>query len=152
MIRIMLSIAFSFLFMLTLNNAAQAQQVVAQCGASKGQMVYLDRNKLKWEEDGITNGSITFLRLPNGKFDIITKDAMSAFSYAGDGAKIVGLEEGSDKKTFIAIHSSTVVEVFQLTLFQNGGGTLIWTATKNKSSNALITKGSLFTASCSPTR
>ena len=51
---------------------------------------FLDRNKLKWEEDGITNGSITFLRLPNEKFDIITKDAMSAFSYAGDSAKIVG--------------------------------------------------------------
>ena len=133
-------------------SGASAQQVIAQCGASKGQTVILTSSKLIWEDDGITNGSFTFVKLKNGKFDIITKDAMKSFSYTDDGASIVALEEGNNKKTLVVMHSNTVLEVFQLTLEKNGSGTLIWTATKNGAPNSLVTKGSLFTAKCSPTR
>ena len=133
-------------------SGANAQQVVAQCGASKGQTVFLNSSKLVWENDGITNGSLTFIKLKNGKFDIITKDAMKSFSYTDDGASIVTLEEGDNKKTLVVMHSNTVIEVFQLTLEKNGSGVLIWTATKNGAPNSLVTKGSLFTAICSPTR
>lgn len=132
--------------------SASAQQVIAQCGASKGQTVSLESSKLVWENDGITNGSLTFIKLANGKFDIITKDVRRSFSYTDDGASIVTLEEGDNKKTLVVMHSKTVIEVYQLTLEKNGSGTLIWTQTKNGAPISLVTKGSLFTATCSPTR
>jgi len=133
-------------------SGSSAQQVIAQCGASRGQTVFLNSSKLVWENDGITNGSLTFIKLPNGKYDIVTKDAMKSFSYTDDGAAIVTFEAGDNKKTLVVMHSNTVIEVFQLTLNENGSGFLIWTATKNGAPNSLVTKGTLFTAICSPTR
>lgn len=130
---------------------AVAQEVIANCGASKGKMVYLTPQP-KWEDDGITNGSIMFIKMKNGKFDVIVKDAVSTLSYTEDGASIVGLEESPFKKTFVVLHSKIVVEVFQLTLKSDKSGTLIWSSLKNGAMNGVITKGALFTASCSPIR
>lgn len=130
--------------------SANAQQVIAICGASKGKAFYLEPTKEGWVDDGISNGTITFLRNPSGDYDILVKSAGPAFSARGDGAQVVKVH-GADESiiTLIVIYPLHVTEVYQLTLNANGRGTLIWSNLKNRSAPMGITRGAVFVAECS---
>ena len=145
--------AIAFIAVLMANcgiNNAYAQQVIAVCGASKGKAFYLEPTKEGWVDDGISNGTITFLRNPSGDFDVLVKSMGPAFSARGDGAQVVKVH-GSDENvlTFIVVYPLHVTEVYQLTLNASGRGTLIWSNLKNRAAPMGVTRGAVFVAECS---
>jgi hypothetical protein len=130
--------------------AVSAQHVVTVCGASTGYGYYLEPRNEGWQTDGISRGTITFVRDAQDKYDVVIKDAMTTFSANGDGAKVVRVD-GSDDRAFtlLVAYPHPITELYQLTLDQYGRGTLIWASVKNRSPPLGITKGTLFTATCS---
>jgi hypothetical protein len=127
-----------------------AQEIVTICKGSAGYGYYLEPRRDEWQKDGIKDGLITVVRDAAGTYDIIVKDTMTAFSAKGDGARVVKVD-GSDnlRFTLVVIYPLPVTEIYQFTLDPRGRGTLIWAGVKNGAPPAGITKGTLFTATCS---
>ena len=50
--------------------------------------------------------------------------------------------------TFVVVYPQNVTEVYQLTLNENGRGTLIWSNIKNRAGSLGITRGAVFTTTC----
>src|SRR5687767_1663570 len=75
-----------------------AQEVITICGASAGHTYFVDRarDRKGWEEDGISRGTITFMRDAFGGYDIIIKDAATTFSAKQDGARVVKIDNSED--------------------------------------------------------
>jgi hypothetical protein len=128
---------------------ASAQEVITVCGASTGKAFYLEPQKDGWVDDRISDGSITFLRYPAGEYDLVVKSVGYTFSARGDGAAVVKVHGVNDNvATFVVVYPQDVTEVYQLTLNENGRGTLIWSNLKVRAGSLGITRGALFTASC----
>jgi hypothetical protein len=130
---------------------SHAQQLITTCGASKGKAYYLEPTHQGWVDDGISGGTLTFFRYPNGDYDLLFKDTVGARSAREDGgtvSKIFG--DGSKLLTLGVTYAKTsVVEVYQLTLDVNGRGTLIWSNLKNRSGPIGVTRGMVMTSNCS---
>jgi hypothetical protein len=58
---------------LVIAGQTSAQQVITTCGESKGKAFYLQPPD-GWADDGISGGSIIFMRYPDGQYDLIFKD------------------------------------------------------------------------------
>jgi len=86
----------------------------------------------------------------DGEHVIVVKDAATTFSAKGDGAEVVRVN-GSDnlRFTLVAVYPLAVTEVYQFVLDQRGRGTLIWASVKNQVGFTGVTRGTLFTATCS---
>ena len=50
------------------------------CRASTGMGFYLEPEKDGWVDDGISNGSVTFMRYPSGDYNIVVKSVGYTFS------------------------------------------------------------------------
>lgn len=130
--------------------SASAQQVITVCGSSTGKSYYLEPTKDGWVDDGISGGTIKFLRLATDKYDIVMKSKFNEFSAVGDGATVIRIHGTDDNvSTFIVIYPLHATEVYQLTLNASGRGTLIWSNLKNRFAPMGITRGSVFIAECS---
>jgi hypothetical protein len=130
---------------------AHAQQLITTCGASKGKAYYLEPTKHGWVDDGISGGTLTFFRYPNGDYDLLFKDRISSRSARQDGGTVVKVY-GDDRQmlTMIVMYpTENVIETFQLTLDGNGRGILIWSNLKNRSGPTRITRGMVLVADCS---
>jgi hypothetical protein len=128
---------------------ASAQQTITVCGASKGKAFYLEPTQDGWVDDGISDGTVTFMRYPSGDYDVVMKNAANAFSARGDGARVVKVHgEDDNVATFVVVYPLHTTEVYQLTLNRSGRGTLIWSSLKNRIAPAGVTRGALFSATC----
>jgi hypothetical protein len=127
-----------------------AQEVITVCGASAGYGYYLEPQHAGWQKDGVDNGTLTVLRDTTGNYDVIAKDVRTTFSAQGDGAQVVKVN-GSDhlRFTLVVVYPKPVTEIFQFSLDQRGRGTLIWASVKNRVGPIGVTKGTLFTSTCS---
>lgn len=135
----------SLIAMCAVSNA-DAQQVITRCGASQGKTFQLEPDKPGWHDDGISGGTITFLRLPSGDYDVV----FPSFTARGDGAQVFKVHGTDDRLlTLVAIYPLHVTEVYQLTLDGSGRGTLIWANTKNRAGFRNQVRGFLFVAECS---
>jgi hypothetical protein len=129
--------------------AARAQQVITVCGASAGYAYFLEPENHAWQKDGISRGTITFLRDSTGNYDVVVKDAMTTFSAKGDGARVIKVGGADDRAfTLLVAYPHPITELYQLTLDSRGRGTLIWAGVKNRAPPLGVTRGTLFTATC----
>jgi len=129
---------------------AVAQQLITTCGASKGKAYNLEPKKDAWVDDGISGGTITFVRYPTGEYDVIVKHSMGSLSAREDGAKVVKANGSSDNvMTLVVSYPLSVTEIYQLTLDARGRGTLLWSNHKNRSGPLGVTRAWLFVAECS---
>jgi hypothetical protein len=72
-----------------------------------------------------------------------------AFSAKGDGAKVFKVDGDDDQRfTLVVVYPLPVTEMYQFTVDPSGRGTVIWAGVKNGLLGK-ITKGTLFTATCS---
>lgn len=129
---------------------ASAQEIITICGASAGKALYIEPKQSGWVDDGISNGSLTFMRYPSGDYDVLVKSAGNTFSARGDGAKVVKVHGDDDNiATFVVVYPLHTTEVYQLTLNRSGNGTVIWSNLKNRVAPLGITRGAVFSAACS---
>jgi hypothetical protein len=141
-----------FALTISVSNVAAQQQVITVCGSSAGFGYYLEPKHEGWSKDGISKGTVTVMRDATGAYDIIAKDTMTTFSARGDGAQVVKINGSDDLRfTLVVVYPKPVTELYQFTLDRSGRGTLIWAAVKNQLQVGPIgmTKGTLFTATCS---
>jgi hypothetical protein len=136
-------------FAISVNDVA-AQEVVTVCGPSAGYGYYLEPRQDGWVKDGISDGMFTVIRNATGDYGVITKDVQTTFSARGAGAKVVKVSGSDDLRfTLVVVYPNPITEIYQFSLDQRGRGTVLWAAVKNRVGLAAVTKGTLFTATCS---
>lgn len=117
---------------------------------ANGKAYYLEPQKHGWVDDGISGGTLTFLRYPNGDHDVLIRDAVGARSAREDGAMVVKAHGDDDNLvTIIVVYPLHVTEVYQLTLDASGQGLLIWSNLKNRVAPGGVTRGMTLVSNCS---
>ena len=136
------------------NAWAESGGVLAICGESKGQAYYFVGGAVPlgqggWQADGINNGVIVLAILPDGKYDIIMKDARNEpYSSAKSGLVVVPLAVSArDNKYLISVMGNGVSENYLFKVDSKGAGILAWSSTKT---NDYISKVSVMTSVCLP--
>jgi hypothetical protein len=133
---------------------AHAQQLITTCGEANGKAYYLEPANHGWVDDGVSGGMTSFLRYPDGTYDLLFRDKIGTRSARQDGATVAKVF-GDDNKMLtiiVAYLATSVIETYQLTLDGNGRGRLIWSNIKNRSGTMGITRGMLLVSDCSTTR
>jgi hypothetical protein len=138
--------------LLTSGTGAQAQDVLAECGASTGRAYYLTPQDQGWVDDGITGGSLRFTADGSGNPNIIFTDATGlTIDAAADGAQLLFSRLDSDRAEFgvVAIYASTgVVETYNVYQLPGGHRRLLWTSNKPRTGPIGITKVAAYSAVC----
>jgi hypothetical protein len=135
--------------MLAVVGNANAQQLITTCAASTGKAYYLEPTKDGWVDDGISGGSTSFVRYPNGAYDVIFKDLIGTRAASQDGGTVIKIFESSDLLTIVVSYPTTnAIETYQLILDRDGRGTLIWSNIKYRSGPMGITRGMLMVSNC----
>ena len=126
-------------------------RAIATRGASKGKAYYLEPTKDGWVDDGIGGGTLSFVRYPNGNYDLLFKDRIGTRLATQDGAAVAKVfSDENQTATFVVVYPSTnVVETYQLSLDDRGQGILIWSNIEYRSGLAAITRGMLMVSNCS---
>jgi hypothetical protein len=126
-----------------------AQEVIAQCGASKGKAYYSEPKDHGWVDDGISDGNITFIKDSSGKYDVIIKHSTGVMSAKQDGATVVATHATKGRLSLVVVYPLATVEVYQLAIQANGKGTLLWTSSKNGIAPVSLTRIAAFKSECS---
>lgn len=130
-------------------NIAFAQEVIAQCGASKGKAYYSEPQDQGWVDDGISDGNITFIKDSSGKYDVIMKHSTGVISAKQDGASVVATHAAKGRLSLVVVYPLASVEVYQLVLQANGKGILLWSSSKNSIAPINVTRIAAFKSECS---
>lgn len=132
----------------TLANAALAQTsegVIARCGASSGQSyIFKDAGTNpeggRWVQDGMSGGKIILVRLGD-EWDIQFDDALRAYSYRQDGAKVFVVMKSEGLLTVGAFHAN-YTDLYTFDLINHE---VAWTSNKH---GPMLPKVSAFFATC----
>jgi hypothetical protein len=126
----------------------EGSKILATCGASKGQTLYVGSEELKWTDDSITQGSFVFVRRQDGTHDYIFKDAMSdAVSTVADGGEVRKTSSGDDENmTIVVSYGNGVSETCNFTRGLDKQRLVLWTS--NKPESMIPAKVSAFVARC----
>lgn len=135
------------------SQAQDATDVLAMCGASTGQGYFIFPSFSDWHEDGIKDGRITFKSGgPSGKPNVVHKDALGVTDARAEGAVVVIVPSGSDKRGFAAsviYPSSGVMETYSVLTLADGKRRLLWTSNKaHVGPNGQLSKVAAYTADC----
>jgi hypothetical protein len=128
---------------------ASGSAAVFVCGPSTGQSYFLDPHQ-GWQDDGMTGGSTVLLRLPDGGWDVVFRDATGLFissrrdggivsqSYAGDGNATIGI--------IVSFPSTGVVQTYSFIRNAPGGATLMMA--QNKPTPSIFTRAGVYVSRC----
>jgi hypothetical protein len=133
-------------------HGAQAQDVLAECGASSGHAYFLTPQD-GWIDDRISGGTLRFTVDGAGNPNIIFVDAAGqAIDAAADGGRLLFSRLDSDRGEFgvVVIYASTgVVETYNVYQLPGGGRRLLWTSNKPRIGSIGLTKVGAYVAECS---
>lgn len=132
--------------------AEKTVESVTLCGSSSGMTFYfpggiMPSNKTGWQKDKISSGQLLLI-YDGGKPDIIFTDATKQIQSArGKGATVIEVDGGPPGyRLILAVYpADATIEHYLFGLNEDGSGTVVWGTIR---ANALITKSSIFTASC----
>jgi hypothetical protein len=146
--------------------SAQALTPIATCGEMKGYS-YIpdipeyskDKKSLKqkladkiadetlpenWVSDGFKNGTINFVVLKNGNFDVVIYNQVrnETFSTIEDGGKVFYMRGSSEEIVFLITYPSTV-SVYTIVKTKKGNKVSVV-----ESKNGMVLRTSMFSGSC----
>jgi hypothetical protein len=134
-----------------LQMAPKGSFALAVCGSSAGKGLYLDKEQ-EWENADISDGRIVIVQLPDGKLDMIFRDASKTFySALKDGGTINFTYNDKKSSQFgivVEYPATGVIETHNFMLAPNGDRVDLWTTNKNISSIATIQMVSAYRAKC----
>lgn len=146
------SYAVSLAGLLVCSGVAQAQQVLAECGASEGHAYYLTPRDQGWVDDPTTGGRVRFTMDGAGNPNIIFVDAGGRpIDAAADGGRLIfsRLDQAQREFGVVLIYPSTgVVETYNVYNVGNGRRRLLWTSNKPRIGSIGLTKVGAYTAEC----
>jgi hypothetical protein len=125
-----IGIATTFIVAISIPSIGSAQEVLATCGASSG-YIYIEDDG--WNEDQISTGTITAMRMADGNYDLVIKSVGGSFSAKGDGAVValVWGDPGEGSFGLIAIYPQQVVEIYGFGVDSYGIGEVIWSGVRD---------------------
>ena len=127
-------------------------EIVTRCGSSSGHDFYLQGglvspDRAGWSKGRISSGQILLIHNGNEP-DIIFTDATKQIQSArAEGATVIEVEGGPPGfRLILAVYQGNgTIEHFLFGLDEDGSGTVAWGTSR---ANALITKSSLYKATC----
>jgi hypothetical protein len=122
-------------------------QLAIKCAAPQGWSYILD-GASRWEEDGVSGGSVSLVQDDTGRWDVVYATDYNKFTARQDGAKIdVVTNEGiSGSVVLVATYPLGVVETFHLHRNEKGDSKLVITAAKP--AIGAPARSSLFVSQC----
>jgi len=134
------------------SSPAEAQEVIAECGASTGRALYLTPREIDWAEDRISSGRYKFTVDGAGNPNIIFTDATgTAVDAAADGGRLIFSRLAPDRNEFgvVLIYPSTgVVETYNVLTTSDGRRRLLWSSNKPRIGAVELSKVGAYTADC----
>lgn len=133
-------------FAIIAGSAANADGVLARCGASDGFSFFLhdeimNPNGPFWDRDGMSEGYIQLIKLGE-EWDIQFGDALNEYSYRQDGARV--LPWGNTNQTLtVGIFRQEYIDIYS---FDAHTSEVVWSSHKM---GTPIRKVGVYTADCS---
>ena len=107
-------------------SASSIAQTITNCRNPVGYAYYnhsgiTSKKESGFQGDKITGGITSFVKLPDGKFDINIVDVRKQIiSFAQDGGRIVLLRSGKKDATFMHFHPGMVIELYSFWVESDG--------------------------------
>lgn len=143
---------FGAIALLAYGVSAEAQEVLAECGASSGHAYFLTPQDEGWVDDRISGGTLRFTVDGAGNPNIIFIDATGqAIDAAADGGRLLfsRLEGSRGEFGIVLIYASTgVVETYNVYQLPDGRRRVLWTANKPRIGAIELTKVGAYMADC----
>jgi hypothetical protein len=101
-------------------------QTITNCRNPSGYAYYnhsgiTSKKESGFQSDKITGGITSFVKLPDGKFDINIVDIRKQIiSFTQDGGRVVLLRSGKSDATFLHLHPGMVIELYSFWLESDG--------------------------------
>jgi len=128
-------------------------QTIANCNNPEGWTYYhftgiVAKKDSGFTKDKITGGVVTFQKLEDGKYDILTVDALKKItSIKQDGGNVILLRKGTIDATFLVYFPNSTIEIYTIWIDKNGVGKYDWLQSKG-GDDALLHKSILFVGDC----
>ena len=126
--------------------------LLATCGPSDGRGYYVEPKESGWQDDPISKGRTVFVVGPDGKPNVLFKDAFGAFVNAiKDGATVSFsfIDEENGSFGMIETYPNTgVTQTYAVVMDSEGNRTMLWTTVKANVSAVNITKVAAFVSRC----
>ena len=129
-------------------------QTIATCKGPEGFANYHDSGLVEkkdsgFQEDKITGGNITIMRMQDGKYDILFLDATKTItSVMGQGGQVAILRKGTTDATFMNFYPGMgTIELYTLWLDSEGSGRYDLIQSKG-GDNSLIHKSVVMSGLC----
>ena len=146
------SIALAALIALGAGSAANAQEILADCGASSGYSYFPTGPEPGWTEDGVTGGSLRFTVDRAGAPNIVFVDATGVQSDAAAlGARMSFSHRNPARGEFgivLVYPDLGLAETYNVVRLTDGRRRLLWTANRPRPPQVDIIKVGAYTADC----
>jgi hypothetical protein len=142
-----------FLIFLAASNSFARSQTITNCRNPVGYAYYnhsgiTSKKESGFQSDKITGGITSFVKLPDGKFDINIVDARKQIiSFAQDGGRVVLLRSGKKDATFMHFYPGMVIEIYSIWLESDGKAKFSMIQSKG-GDNMPIHKSSVLVGDC----
>ena len=128
-------------------------QTITNCRNPTGYAYYnhsgvTSKKESGFQTDKITGGITSFVKLPDGKFDINIVDIRKQIiSFTQDGGRVVLLRSGNSDATFLHFHQGMVIELYSFWLESDGKAKFSMIQSKG-GDNMPIHKSSVLVGDC----
>jgi hypothetical protein len=142
-----------FLIFLAASNSFAHSQTITNCRNPVGYAYYnhsgiTSKKESGFQSDKVTGGITSFVKLPDGKFDINIVDARKQIiSFALDGGRVVLLRSGKNDATFMHFYPGMVIELYSIWLESDGKAKFSMIQSKG-GDNMPIHKSSVLVGDC----
>jgi hypothetical protein len=115
-----------FLVFIAFFSTLTLAQTITNCRNPEGYAYYnysgaISKKDSGFQKDKITGGITSFIKLPDGKFDIAIVDTRKQIiSFTQDGGRIALVRNGKKDATFLHFHPGMVIEVYSFWIESDG--------------------------------
>jgi hypothetical protein len=142
-----------FLFFIAFYSTFSIAQTITNCRNPEGFAYYnfsgtVAKKDSGFQKDKITGGITSFVKMPDGKFDINIVDIRKQIiSFSQDGGRVILLRSGKTDATFLHLYPGMVVELYSIWV-ETDGKTKFSMIQSKGGDNMLIHKSSVLVGDC----
>ena len=141
-------------FIILFSCAAANAETIANCSNPKGKSYFVNhgivgKTKSGWEDDKITGGMFSLVKLAPKGYDISFVDIRKQItSSVADGARVILTSNSPSDAIFVVAYPETgTTEIYKF--FREDSGDLMFSVSSVRSNNAPVTKISMMIGDCS---
>lgn len=145
--------ALAFGFIVGLGSTSALAENLAVCGSVVGKSYFAEKGIVSkkdsgWNDDKISRGKITLVKLGKNQYDLLFLDATGAIvSTIQDGGEVVKLRQGTSDFTFLIYYPGNTIEIYTF-LVDNSGRQMVILIQSKGGDSALIHKSAVLVGEC----